>query len=115
MNDLHKRWAMFLLGCIPTRLLVAFILSKLSKTHLRIAGLILLIPVFGFMYIYLTGSRKTGPETQGAPIWWNHLRPTHALFYLAAAIMALRQNERAYIPILIDTVFGLGAFLCYHF
>ena len=115
MNDLQKRWAMFLLGCIPSRFLLAYILSKLSQTQLRIAGFILLLPVFGFMFIYLTGSRKTGPETQGAPIWWNNLRPLHAFFYLISAILALRKNTSSYIPILIDTIVGLVAFICYHF
>lgn len=115
MNDLQKRWAMFLLGCIPTRFLLAYILSKLSQTHLKIAGIVLLLPVFGFIYIYITGSRKTGPETRGAPIWWNRLRPVHAMLYLASAVMAIQGNKRAYMPIVIDTLFGLVAFTCYHF
>ena len=115
MNDLQKRWAMFLLGCIPSRFLLAYILSKLSQTHLKIIGLILLIPVVGFLYIYISGSRKTGPETRGAPIWWNDLRPFHALLYLVSAVMALQGNKMAYLPLLIDTLFGLIAFLCYHF
>ena len=115
MNDLQKRWAMFLLGCIPTRFLLAYILSKLSQTQLKIAGFVLLLPVFGFLYIYVTGSRKTGAETRGAPIWWNHLRPLHALLYLVSAVLALQANKRAYMPIVIDTLFGLVAFTCYHF
>ena len=115
MNDLQKRWVMFLLGCIPTRFLLAYILSKLSQTHLKIAGTVLLLPAFGFLYIYITGLRKTGAETLGAPIWWNHLRPVHALLYLVSAIMALQGNKRAYMPIVIDTLFGLVAFTSHHF
>jgi hypothetical protein len=115
MNDLHKRWAMFLLGCIPSRFLLAYVLSKLSQTRLKLAGLVLLLPAIGFMYIYLTGSRKTGAETRGAPIWWNNLRPIHALFYLVSATMAFQGDTRAYMPIVIDTLFGLVAFICYHF
>jgi uncharacterized protein YjeT (DUF2065 family) len=54
MNDLHKRWLMFLGLCIPSRYLIAYVLSKLSEAHLRIAGLVLLLPVLGFSYIYVT-------------------------------------------------------------
>lgn len=115
MNDLHKRWLMFLGFCIPSRYLIAYVLSKLSEAHLRIAGLVLLLPVLGFSYIYVTKSRMTGGETLGAPIWWDFIRPLHAGLYLVAALMALSGNSRAYIPILADTTLGLLAFLNYHF
>ena len=81
MNDLQKRWAMFLGLCIPARFLLAYIASKLSPKHLKIMGIILTIPIVGWVFIYLTKSRQTGGETLGAPIWWDHLRPLHAALY----------------------------------
>lgn len=111
MNDLQKRTLLFLGLCIPSRFLIAFLLSKLSKNRLFYFGLLLLIPVVGWTYIYLTSSRKTGGETFGAPIWWDHIRPIHAGFYFMAALLALRGSNNAYLPIVIDTSLGLLAFL----
>jgi hypothetical protein len=114
MNTLHKRWAMFLGLCIPSRFLLSFILSKLSKTHLRILGFILLLPVIGWTYIYLTKSRMSGGETFGQPIWWDFMRPLHAGLYLTASLMAISQNNKAWIPIAADTIIGLLSFVHHH-
>jgi len=115
MNDLQKRWAMFLGLCIPARFLLAYIASKLSPKHLKIMGIILTIPIVGWVFIYLTKSRQTGGETLGAPIWWDHLRPIHAALYFIFVLMALRGEKKAYIPLVIDPVIGLLAFLHQHF
>ena len=115
MNDLHKRWILFLLGCIPSRFLLSYIMTRVSQTQLRYIGFILLLPVIGWIYIYITKSRKTGAETFGKPIWWNNFRPIHAIFYFIGAILAISQSKYAYVPILLDTFFGLGLFICYHF
>lgn len=115
MKDIAKRRLMFLLLCIPARYLISFFLYKMDSKYLRYMGLILLGPVLGWIYIYLTGSRKTGGETFGAPIWWNFMRPIHASLYLLAGLMALNKDTRAWIPIFIDTTVGLLAFINYHF
>lgn len=115
MNNLQKRWAMFLGLCIPARFLLAYIASKLSPRHLKIMGLILTGPLIGWIYIYLTKSRQTAGETFGAPVWWDDLRPIHAAFYLIFVLMALRGDENAYIPLTIDPIFGLLAFIHQHF
>lgn len=115
MNDLEKRRMLFLLGCIPSRLLIAYVLAKSSTPYLRLFGLILIALSISWFYIYWTGSRKTGVETFGAPIWWNSIRPLHICFYLAAGIMAVRGNKDAFKPIVADTALGLLAFLYHHF
>ena len=104
---------MFLFGCIPSRF-YWLIFSLNSQTHLKIAGLYCFYLYLDFYTFTLLEHEKLA-ETIGAPIWWNHLRPVHALLYLVSAIMALQENKRAYMPIVIDTLFGLVAFTCYHF
>ena len=69
MNNLKQRIVLFLVGCIGIRSLFVIIAKYINASYLA------LLPAIGFMYIYLTGSRKTGPETFGEKIWWNNLRP----------------------------------------
>ena len=65
-------------------------------------GYLALVMAAGFIYIFLTGSRKTGMETFGDKIWWNDLRPVHALMYGLFAYNAINKNQKAWIFLLID-------------
>jgi len=77
-------------------------------------GYIALIPAIGFITIYLTDSRKTGPGVFGDKIWWNNLRPMHSLLYFLFAYNAINGNKDAYRYLLFDVIFGLTSFLSYH-
>ena len=78
---------LFLLGCIPTRLLLAYIITLVEPLSLLsiMINLALSVIALGFITIYVFGWRKTGLETMGAPIWWNDLRPLHGALYGIAA------------------------------
>jgi hypothetical protein len=115
MNKIQKRFLLFLIGCIGTRLLLVYISKNLSIKMLKYMGYLLLLPAFGFMYIYLTGIRKTGAEVFGDKIWWNELRPFHGLLYLLFSYHAINGNKNAWIYLFIDVLFGLTSFLIYHF
>ena len=115
MTPLQKRFALFLGGCIPVRLALALIALKLPPNYLPIMGLVALLPAIGFLYLYLTGGRKVGVETQGAPIWWGDFRIIHSLFYLSFAIYALNQRTDAYQFLLADVAIGLLLFLGHHY
>jgi hypothetical protein len=114
MNTLQKRFVLFLVGCIGTRLLLVYIAKNVNIKFLKYMGYLLLLPAFGFIYIYLTGIRQTGAEVFGDKIWWNNLRPIHALFYLLFSYNAINGNKNAWIYLLIDVLFGLTSFLTYH-
>jgi hypothetical protein len=114
MNTIQKRFVLFLVGCIGTRLLLVYIAKNVNIKFLKYMGYLLLLPAFGFIYIYLTGIRQTGAEVFGDKIWWNNLRPIHALFYLLFSYNAINGNKNAWIYLFIDVLFGLTSFLTYH-
>ena len=115
MNNIQKRFLLFLIGCIGIRFFLVYIAKNISIDLLKYMGYILLLPAIGFIYIYLTGMRKTGPEVFGDKIWWNNLRPIHGLLYLLFAYNAIYGNKNAWIYLFIDVLLGLTSFLIYHF
>jgi hypothetical protein len=114
MNSLQKRRLLFLLGCVPTRSALVYLAYTATPAFLQMLGLIALGPAFGFWYLYLTGSRKTGVEVFGDRIWWNNLRPFHGFMYLLFAVLALFQIKQAWIVLFADVLMGTGAFLKFH-
>ena len=115
MNHLQKRFLMFLIGCIGVRSLFVIIAKYVNTQYLKYLGYLALLPAIGFIYIYLTGSRKTGPETFGEKIWWNNLRPIHSMLYFLFAYNAINGNKQAWIYLLVDVLFGLISFLIHHY
>ena len=115
LTNLQKRLLLFLIGCIGTRTLFVVIAKNLSGDYLRYAGFLALLPALGFIYIFLTGARQTGPETMGTPIWWNNLRPIHAGLYLLFAYNAIKGVQSAWVYLLIDVIFGLVSFTAHHY
>jgi hypothetical protein len=115
MNSIQSRFILFLFGCIGMRLLFVIIAKNISIKYLYYLGyLSLLIPI-GLMYIYLTGSRQTGDEVFGDKIWWNNLRPLHALLYALFAYNAIKGNPNSWIFLFLDVIIGLISFLIYHY
>ena len=115
MNNLQKRFALFLIGCIGTRLLFVYIAKHISLKYLPYMGILALLPAIGFMYIYIFNARKTGAEVFGEKIWWNDLRPLHALFYTLFATTAIMGKRIAWIWLLLDVFGGLVSFLIFHY
>ena len=83
-----SRAILFLLGCIGSRLGITY-LVKSNINLAYIMGYISILPALGFLIIFIFGLRKTGIETQGNPIWWNNLRPVHALSLMIFAYLAI--------------------------
>ena len=106
---------LFLIGCIGVRSLFVVIAKYINTTYLKYLGYLALLPAIGFIYIYLTGSRKIGGETFGEKIWWNNLRPVHAILYLLFAYNAIRGNKQAWIYLFVDVLIGLISFSIHHY
>ena len=109
-----KRIALFLIGCMGARSLLVYLAYK--KSSRPYVALFATLVAIGFMYIFITGSRKTGAEVFGDTIWWNHLRPVHATLYAAAALMIWTNTyaNDAWKVLLLDLIIGLLAFANKH-
>ena len=110
-DTIKKRFILFLIGCIGLRTLFFLIAKNIDNDMLPYLGFLAILPAIGFMYIYLTDSRKTGQEVFGQKIWWNNLRPIHALLYLLFSYNAINGNNTAWIYLFIDVLVGLTGFL----
>ena len=114
MDPLHKRYLLFLFGCIGTRSLFALTAKMISLEYLPVLGYISIVSIIGFLYIFATGARKTGFEIGGEKIWWNWLRPFHAFMYSLFAYNAISGNRNAWHYLVADVVIGIVAFLVHH-
>ena len=115
MNNIQKRFLLFVIGCIGSRSLFVLIAKNIDIKYLKYLGYLALLPAIGFAYIYLTGSRKTGQEVFGEKIWWNDLRPLHSLLYFLFAYNAIIGNKNSWVYLLIDVVIGLISFIIFHY
>ena len=113
MKLIQKRILAFLLLCIPTRVLFVFISKNIDKNKLKYLGYLALLPAIGFLIAYFSGRNRGA--TFGQDAWWHSLRPIHSLLYFTFAYLAINKKNNAYIPLLIDVVFGLISFLNYHY
>ncbi len=109
----------FLIGCIGTRLFLVYIawfLIQKPAIYLKIMGLLFFISAMSLIIIFLNDWRKTGIETNNKPIWWNKLRPIHALFFIlfSYSVMFKETRKHAWKFLLADTLIGLGAHLRHH-
>ena len=114
LTSIQRRFLAFLIGCIGVRLLLVQLVRKVDKQKLPILGYFGLLIAFGFLFIFVTGIRKTGVEVQGGKIWWNQIRPVHAFFYLWFSYLAIKKDRNSYVPLLLDVTFGLTSFLSHH-
>jgi len=97
---MNRIW-LFLLGCIPARILMAYLAYRFPN------------PIFGFMafivaIVWLTATFPTHGLFQGIA-WWKTLRPIHATLFLVYAAMTILLPQQAYIALAVDALFGLIA------
>ena len=98
---------LFAFGCVPMRTLVA--LYARENPH-PLLILMSIIYVLRSIQLWRNPSlRPSGPETFGAPIWWNSMRPIHALLWLLFAISAIMKKEYAWKFLALDVVLGLAS------
>ena len=102
----------FVLACLPSRLLLAYVASRSNRTTLKILGLLACGAVSGWLLI-LSGvwKRDRGIETCGQPIWWSAYRPLHAVLYSAFAYFALKgERQRATQCLILDLLLAAVVF-----
>lgn len=114
MDNKLKRIILYLIGCMGARTTLTYIVKNHPDKYKNILTAMLLIPAFGFAYIYLNDLRKTGGEVFGDKIWWNNLRPLHSILYFITALLVFLKQKNAFYFLAIDTLIGLVAFALYH-
>jgi hypothetical protein len=112
MNIKTKTLVYFLIFCMGARLSFFLLAKYLNKDYLPYMGYIAIAIGIGFFTIYFTGNRNTGILDQ--PVWWNNLRPVHALLYFIFAYLAINQSDYSWIVLLIDVIIGLSSFVIFH-
>lgn len=108
-----NRTAAFLGGCLLVRATWAYAAYRLPAHQVWWLGFPALVIGLGFWILFLFHLRPTGREVNNERIWWTNLRPIHGTLYLVFAWMAFTRNNRAYLPLTIDVVFGLMAFVAH--
>ena len=98
---------MFLLMCIPTRIVLT-LLAKKPSLALIIAAVVLSV---SFLVLSLNPSLRTkGWETMGQPIWWHDMRIVHAALWGSFAVAAHTGKPYAWKFLALDTLIGLASF-----
>lgn len=106
----HQRLFLFLFGCIPIRLLLAYIPQELtSKKSKYVFATLLAIIATGFLYLGFANGRLDAQEA-GGKTWWANFRIVHGALFLAAAILVLKQTKTASVPLLADVILGILLF-----
>ena len=107
-----QRALLFLFLCIPIRLLIVYI-SKIdiSTNARRIFSFLLLIHGMRMGYLYFADKRLDAAEG-GGRTWWAEYRIYHSILNIIAAILfnISEYQKYAYIPLLIDVIFGIILF-----
>ncbi len=115
MNTIQRRFVLFLFGCIFVRIIITILAKQIDPSYLPYMGFIALFPAFGFLFIFLTGIRKTGLEVGGDKIWWNCLRPLHSVLYFLFAYNAFFKNPNSWKFLALDVSIGFISFLLHHY
>ena len=99
---------LFIWICIPLRLYLAWLPQVIPK-YLKLFGFIIAILAIGTMYLALTNGRMNASEG-GMRTWWAPFRYIHGALLSVAAIMLLKNDANASLPLAIDVIVGIAAF-----
>ncbi len=98
--------------CILVRLLLTYGVYLSYNTNYRLLFVIFyIISAIGLLYHFVTKNRKMGAFSQD--IWWDFLRPVHAVIFLISAFLLYNKYQYTYILLLIDTCIGIFFFMKY--
>lgn len=105
-----QRLLRFIIGCMGLRYSLTY-LSKVNPSALPILGYGAVAVAVGLTAIHFLGLRKTGIETDGEPIWWDHLRLVHGALLATFGYMAINGNPESWKVLFADTTLGLIAWV----
>lgn len=114
LSSVQKSRLLFLTLCLPLRLAIVYAAASQPSLRVPLAVLMAVLAI-GITFIYLTGSRQTGTETFGEPIWWNNLRPIHGALWALSSLLLFQNSPLAPYVLGADVAIGFGAFYSHHF
>ena len=112
-----KRFLVFLLGCIGTRLSLSMLAKYITTDYLPFLAIITIPISISFMYLYIFGNDRADRQLEwlvDKKIWWDDLRPVHYILFMLFSIMAINKSSYSWIVLLLDTIIGLVAWLNHH-
>ena len=110
----NAKYALFLMLCIPTRFGIAYLSYLYSDPRNRstvshLFALVLGVTALVWLALFLKLiSRGSGFEAPNNRIWWNYLRPVHALLYLLYILHYVTKRSNGWIFMAADPVIGLS-------
>lgn len=103
---------LFIFGCIPVRLLLAYLPQIIPMNYLPLLGLLISFMAIGMLFLFFTNSRLNAMEA-GGKTWWKNYRLLHGMLLLTAAFYLFRKQRIASIPLFLDVAIGTILFLDY--
>ena len=110
--DINTRNLLFLGVCIPLRFLLSYLSYRLEDNYKNLLGILFGIIGVSFLVLYFLELRLEAPEG-GGNTWWKNFRLIHGVLYVSAFIYSIKNKDIMWIPIMIDTIFGLSLFMLY--
>ena len=112
---MNKTQLLVLFGCIPLRILIAYVSTRIPPEYLYLFGIVLFLISLGFLILYFKRIRMNPQESGTGTAWWHDFRLIHGLLYLSAAIYAFQNNSKMiWIPLTIDVIIGSVIFLFHY-
>lgn len=100
---------LFILGCIPVRLLMAYLPQIIPIEYLPYLGIVIGGMALGMLYFYFTNTRLNAFEA-GGKTWWHQYRLLHGMLLLVGSIYLIEKKRLASFPLVIDILIGLFLF-----
>ena len=97
--------------CLTVRFSLAYFSYVLPSVKVRQLSYLALLPIIGWLNIIFFSPRDSGIEVPNGKIWWQNMRPVHVLMYIIFFLLAQFKTNLAWIPLFIDPLIGIGAWI----
>jgi hypothetical protein len=112
-----KRFLVFILGCIGSRLSLSMIAKYIMIDYLPLLAIFTIPISISFMYLYIFGNDMADKQLEwlgDKKIWWDQLRPLHSILFMIFSILAINKLSYSWLILLLDMIIGLISWLIHH-
>ena len=105
-NKMNSSLSFYYMICILVRVFIAYLAFLSYNSNLRYILVAFLFTVsIVLTYLYITKRRKIGAF--GQKIWWDFLRPIHAILFFISGVLLSTKVKETYIILLISAFIGI--------